>query len=238
MAHYQAVFERKELKYLLTQLQWEALKEKMDPYMALDQYGQHVISNIYYDTPSWYLARHSLSKPTYKEKVRVRSYGVPSTNERVFIELKKKYKGIVYKRRTAMPLVEAEAFLNHKIMPETKNEEQILQEFCYVLDSYPDLQPAMAITYERLAYFGKDDPTVRITFDQDIVYRTEDLSLAKGAYGQEILPEGKLLMEIKIAGGMPLWLARALGELAIYPASFSKFSTAYLNELKESVKKG
>lgn len=236
MGNYQKIFERKEVKYLLSYKQWESLLKQMEPFMKLDEYGKHLISNIYYDTNTWYLARHSMSKPTHKEKVRVRSYGVPQMNEAVFLELKKKYKGIVYKRRTSMPLNRTERFLSHEKISLLTESNQILKEFQYVMACYPDLKPAMYISYERLAYLGKEDPNVRMTFDQNILYRTYDLSLAQGSYGKEILPEEKLLMEIKINGGMPLWLVNALTDLAIYPAKFSKFSTGYEDYLQTQAK--
>lgn len=235
MKKYQSIFQRMEMKYLLTYGQWDQLLEKMEPHMQLDGYGKHLIANIYYDTDSWYLARHSLAKPAYKEKVRLRSYGTPQAGDTVFLELKKKYDGIVYKRRTSMPLKQAERFLNHQRISLVTQKDQILHEFDYVLSFYPDLKPAMYLSYERLAYFGKQDPDVRITFDQNILYRTEDLSLMSGSYGKAILPQGKILMEVKIAGGMPLWLSAAMTELAIYPAKFSKYTNGYLDQLQPAM---
>lgn len=231
MEGYQSVFKRKEIKYLLSYPQWKELLKRTEPFIQLDQYGKHLITNIYYDTDNWYLARQSMSKPVYKEKVRVRSYGVPKTDEDVFLELKKKYEGIVYKRRTSMPLKKTIRFLNHEKMEQLDQTDQILREFQYVLNLYSDLKPAMYISYERLAYFGKEDPSIRITFDQNILYRTYDLSLEKGSYGKEILPAKKLLMEVKIGGGMPVWLADIFADLKIYPAKFSKYSTGYMDHV-------
>lgn len=228
---YQTVFKRKETKYLLTDDQWQGILDRMQGYMELDEYGKHLVSNIYYDTETWYLARLSMSKPQYKEKIRMRSYGIPSTQDEVFLEMKKKYQGIVYKRRTTMPLKLAEQFLQHHLT--IQGPCQIMSELTYLLDCYPDLRPAMYISYERMAYFCEKNPNVRITFDQNIIYRTYDLDLAKGSYGKEILPEGKILMEVKIGGGMPLWLSHAFTELNIYPAKYSKFSTGYQAHLKE-----
>lgn len=228
---YQHVFKRKEVKYLINAEQWQGLLGRFTGHMERDAYGKHLISNIYYDTQQWYLARLSLSKPKYKEKIRMRSYGVPTENDKVFLEMKKKYDGIVYKRRTTMPLKQAERFLEHKLRIEQPS--QILSEFAYLLTLYPDLRPAMYISYERMAYFCPEDANVRITFDQNILYRTENLALSDGSYGKAILPTGSILMEVKIGGGMPLWLADAFTELKIYPAKYSKFSTGYQDYLSQ-----
>lgn len=230
---YQNVFKRKEVKYLLSHDQYQGLLEKFNGHMELDQYGKHIISNIYYDTETWYLARLSLSKPKYKEKIRMRSYGIPTKRDEVFLEMKKKFKGIVYKRRATMPLRQAEQFLEHRLT--VQYPCQIIQEFNYLLECYPDLRPAMYISYERMAYFCPDDSNVRITFDDNILYRTEELNLSYGRYGKEILPEGKILMEVKIGGGMPLWLVDAFTELRIFPAKYSKFSTGYKDFLSRQV---
>ena len=233
MANYQSVFERKETKYLITYDQWNKLLIELRPYMELDQYGKHLITNIYYDTPSWYLIRHSMSKPLYKEKVRLRSYGVPTKKDSVYVEIKKKFDGIVYKRRTKMQLKNAERFLAHQNELESISNDQKIHEFESVLSFYPDLKPAMYLSYKRLAYFGKLDDTIRITFDQEILYRTEDLSLSSGSYGEPILPENHLLMEIKICGAMPVWLARILSDQQIYPTKFSKYANGYQDYLKK-----
>ena len=98
---YQEVFKRVEMKYVLPPDRMSTVREAMEGRMALDRYGLSEIRNLYCDTPSWILARRSIEKPVYKEKVRVRSYGPASGEDTVFLELKKKYDGIVYKRRMA-----------------------------------------------------------------------------------------------------------------------------------------
>src|SRR5699024_3632654 len=166
-------------------------------------------------------------------KVRLRSYGVPNETDPVYLEIKKKFDGVVYKRRTDMRLKDAERFLGHQPFLESVQNKQMIREFESVLSFYPDLKPAMYISYERLAYFGKQNKSVRITFDQNILYRTTDLSLAAGSYGKLILPRNYVLMEIKICGAMPVWLARILSEKHIYPAKFSKYANAYQDYLKQ-----
>ncbi|WP_035051179.1 polyphosphate polymerase domain-containing protein [Carnobacterium pleistocenium] len=236
MANYQSVFERKETKYLITYDQWGQLMKELRPHMELDKYGKYLITNIYYDTQDWYLIRHSMSKPVYKEKVRLRSYGVPTEKDPVYIEIKKKFDGTVYKRRAKMRLNQAETFLAHQEKLAVVSDNQKIHEFESVLSFYPDLKPAMYLSYKRLAYFDKVDDSIRITFDQEILYRTEDLFLSSGSYGQPILPENHLLMEIKICGAMPVWLARILSRNKIFPAKFSKYANGYQNHLKTQEK--
>ena len=99
---YQNVFKRYEIKYLISQEQKRIVLEAMEQKMALDKYGRTTIRNIYFDTDSYRLIRRSIEKPAYKEKLRIRSYCKAQPNSTVFVELKKKYKSVVYKRRVPM----------------------------------------------------------------------------------------------------------------------------------------
>lgn len=222
---YQTVFERYELKYLLTEEQKSKVLEAMAPHMALDEYGRSTIRNIYCDTDNYRLIRHSIEQSTYKEKLRIRSYSQATPDSTVFVELKKKYKQVVYKRRISMPEQEAMAwiFQGHHC-PMTS---QISEEIDYFLDYYDTLQPTVFLSYEREAYYSKDNSDFRITFDDTILCRQCDFSLRSKVYGAPILPKGRVLMEIKCSGGIPLWMTRVLTEERIYKTSFSKYGTAY-----------
>lgn len=223
MAKVQTIFKRYEKKYLLNEEQYSALTAVIDNYMKVDQYGRHTICNIYYDTPDFYLIRKSIDKPVYKEKLRLRSYGIPDKDSKVFVELKKKYNGVVYKRRITMSLKDAYRYLSLGITTDTS---QIKKEIDYFMSYYHPI-PQMYIAYDRIAYFSESDPDFRITFDSDIRYRNDDLYLENGDYGEYLLEKGCHLMELKIAGAIPLWLTHALTELKIYPASFSKYGNIY-----------
>lgn len=122
MSQFQSIFKRYEKKYILTSWQKQKFLETAKLYLAKDKYFHSTICSIYYDTPSRLMIRNSIEKPIYKEKLRLRSYGTPSADDKVFIELKKKYRGVVYKRRTAMTLREAEMFLSGKLLPKTQIE--------------------------------------------------------------------------------------------------------------------
>lgn len=236
MKEYQDVFKRYEKKYLLDGGTFRELFTRLQEYMKPDRYGNTTVCNIYYDTPDHRLIRTSLEKPVYKEKLRLRSYGVPQKDAAVFVELKKKYKGVVYKRRIGMPLQEAERFLN--CGESAGRKTQIEKEIGWVLGYYPRLGPAMFLSYDRIAAICAENPNLRITFDSRILWREDALDLSAGAWGRQLLQPGQRIMEVKIPGSMPLWLARLLDEYQVYPASYSKYGNAYLASLEEKQEKG
>jgi hypothetical protein len=227
------VFNRYEKKYMINAIQYEKLTQAIREYMVVDAYNRdkpfYEICNIYYDTPDNALIRASIEGPVYKEKLRMRSYGTPKETDHVFVEIKKKYKGIVNKRRTIMPLNEAYDYLNHHQMPDMENPQmnrQVFREIDYFCHTC-NLVPKVYLSYERRAYFEKNDGDFRVTFDKNITTRREDVRLESGSYGQQLLPENTYLMEIKINRAVPLWFTRILSELEIYPVSFSKYGTEY-----------
>ncbi|MBQ6832467.1 MAG: polyphosphate polymerase domain-containing protein [Oscillospiraceae bacterium] len=221
----QTVFRRYELKYLLTMAQKETVLKAMQPYMTLDKYGRTTIRNLYYDTDTYLLIRRSIEKPAYKEKLRIRSYSRVDGDSTAFVELKKKYKSVVYKRRISLPYAEATAWLSREKHPD--KHTQIANEIDYFMELYGTLHPTVFLSYEREAYYANDGSDFRVTFDDNILCRQEDLSLESEVYGTPILPEGKVLMEIKCSGGIPLWMTHVLSEEKIYKTSFSKYGTAY-----------
>jgi len=224
MAGVQTVFKRYEKKYMLNQSQYEQLTAVINKHMQIDQYGKHTICNIYFDTDDYRLIRTSIEKPKYKEKLRLRSYGIPTLDSKVFLEIKKKFDGIVYKRRISFPLKDAYTYLADGTYP--KEDTQIKKEIDYFIHFYRPV-PKMYIAYDRIAYFCEEDSNFRITFDSNIRYRKDDLLLEHGDHGDVLLGEDMHLMELKIAGAIPLWLVKTMSELKIYPTSFSKYGTIY-----------
>lgn len=222
---YQRNFKRYELKYLLTTEQKERVLAAMEPYMALDKYGKTTIRNLYFDTDNYRLIRRSIEKPDYKEKLRIRSYALATPESPVFVELKKKFDSVVFKRRTELREKEAVSWLCGK--EHCKEQSQIVDEIDYFMEYYENLHPTIFLSYDREAYYTKIPSDFRVTFDDNIVCRRTDLSLCSPTYGENILPEGKVLMEIKSGGGMPLWMARTLSQEKIYKTPFSKYGTAY-----------
>ncbi|MDY3985749.1 polyphosphate polymerase domain-containing protein [Dysosmobacter sp.] len=220
----QMVFKRYEIKYLMNRRQRDVVLRAMEPYLSIDEYGRSSIRSIYYDTSDFRLIRESLEKPVYKEKLRVRGYGPAKAGEPVFVELKKKYKDVVYKRRISLPQAQAEACLAGEArMPDS----QIGREIAYALDFYQALAPAVFLSYEREAFFARDGGDFRVTFDENIRYRQVELTLDSDAWGTPILKPDQVLMELKTSGGLPLWLVRVLSRQKIFKTSFSKYGTAY-----------
>lgn len=226
MKKFQTVFKRYEKKYVITKEKANRLVEMIEDKIAPDKYGKSTVCNIYFDTLDYRVIRHSMEKGIFKEKLRIRSYNCPDADSTVFVELKKKFDGVVYKRRVDMTYAEAVNYLIAKRRPKHPNE-QVLNEIDYFLKFYPSIRPSFSIFYSRIAFYCKSDKNLRITFDSDVRFRTTDLDLAKGSYGHEILSSEKTIMEIKCASAMPLWLTNALTELEIFPTSFSKYATAF-----------
>ena len=222
---FQTVFKRYEIKYMITLEQKAKVFAAMAPYMKLDKYGRTTIRNIYYDTDTYLLIRRSIEKPVYKEKLRIRCYGKADSDSTVFVELKKKYKNVVYKRRISLPEAEAMEWLSRE--RHCHKHTQISEEVDYFLDYYKTLHPAVFLSYDREAFYANDGSDFRVTFDDNILCRQEDLSLGSEVYGTPILPEGMVLMEIKCSGGIPLWMTEVLSREKIYKTSFSKYGTAY-----------
>lgn len=223
MSEIQSCFRRCEKKYLLTHAQYQAMRLGMAPYMEPDAYPRYSISNIYYDTEHYDLIRASLEKPVYKEKLRLRSYGVPGDLDPAFVEIKKKYDGVVYKRRITMQMRDAEPYLGGARIGDGS---QISREIDWFLQFYRP-EPKVFLAYDREAYAAADGGELRITFDTAIRVRSNDLDLRSGDYGVPLLESNQILMEIKIPGTAPMWLARLLSENHIFPTSFSKYGTYY-----------
>ena len=219
----QTCFKRIEKKYLLDRAQYYAVLEGISDRMVPDRYTNYAIGNVYYDTDRFDLIRTSLEKPAYKEKLRVRSYGVPSAEDSVFVELKKKFGGVVYKRRITMTAADASESLARGYIDRS---DQIAREINWFLHMYRPT-PKAYIGYDREAFAGIEDPNLRLTFDTNLRGRAWDVDLMEGDSGTFIIPQELILMEIKIPGSAPLWLSRLLSENEIRDASFSKYGTYY-----------
>ena len=220
----QMKFERYESKYLINTEQFNQLMQLANSRLKKDQYGQATICNLYFDTPNYAMIRHSIEKPSYKEKLRIRAYGQVTESDMVFVEIKKKFDSIVYKRRIC---------LDYKNAIESTNLQhfdcngQIANEINYLLAYYRNLTPSIYLAYDRCAFQGIEDQTLRVTFDTNIIWRNFDLDLKKSVYGNALLKEDEILMEIKTPSAIPLWLTKILCDLKIYKTSYSKYGEIY-----------
>ncbi len=226
-------FKRYEQKYLLNAEQYTVFKKRLDEYIQPDEYFSSTVCSVYYDTDDFRFIRNSIDGPVYKEKLRLRSYNVPSADSVVFIELKEKFMGLVYKRRIAMTVFEAMDYLSGRSV--LKDDSQPGREIDWFLRSN-SISPKVFLASDREAYVGKEDNELRITFDRDIRWRGDDLDLTLGSYGENVTESGQVLMEIKMPESSPIWLARMLSEEKIFPTAFSKYGTCYKANLFDGVK--
>lgn len=228
---FKANFKRYEKKYLLPVSKLVELEEVFSKYLKPDAYPTSTISNLYFDTDDHYMIRSSMEKAEYKEKLRMRSYDAnPSDDSQVFLEIKKKFEKVIYKRRISTDLQKGNSYLLDR--QDVLENSQIKQEIDWIFEMNKGLKPMMYIYYDRFSMQGKDDDSIRITLDSNIIYRDYDLDIKKGIYGKRLLDKEYVIMEIKVAGAYPLWLSSILDECELYSRPFSKYGTAY-KQLKE-----
>lgn len=218
-----AVMKRYELKYIITKEQEDFLIDRLKGHLYVDEFGKTSIASLYYDTPDYRFIRESNDKPVFKEKLRLRSYGLADDNSPVFLELKRKAYGVVYKRRIRSTIPEVESYLEGET--DDLGEGQINKEIDYFV-SRNELVPACLIIYDRTAYY-EPNGDLRLTIDNNPRFRMDDLDLRVSMDGEPLLPEGYSILEVKVQGAMPLWLSKILNEGRIYKTSFSKYGEAY-----------
>ena len=224
----QEVFMRNENKYILSNKQYEDIKERLKDKLVTNEFSFSTICNIYFDNDSYDLMRQSIEKPFYKEKLRLRSYEIPTLDSQVFLEIKKKCNGVVYKRRVPIKLSEFYDYYENEKIPEVNNN-QIMKEIDYCFKKYA-LKPKMFLAYEREAYSIKDNEDFRITFDKNLRNREYDLKLEKGDCGEKFL-NNYYLMEVKKTNNLPLWFAQILSDIRVYPVSYSKAGNVYMEKI-------
>ena len=224
----QLVFSRKEMKYFVPIDRFYDFKAEIDKHMKADEYGEYAACNVYYDTDVFNLIRMSLDRPMYKEKLRMRSYGVPGPDSKVFLEIKKKFDGMVYKRRETLTYTQACDFLDRGIYP-VEHDSQIMRELRYFMQLHKP-KPTLYLSYDRMAFKGIAEKDLRLTFDSNIRYRFENVHLHEGNYGETLLPPDMHLMEIKMSTAMPLWLTGLLDQYQIRRTSFTKYGRIYEKE--------
>lgn len=235
---YANTFKRREMKFLLNEEQYRLLFDEISRCMTEDKFGLHTIMNIYLDNQNSELILNSISKPVYREKLRLRAYGRAAQDDtRAFLEIKKKFKSITYKRRLEGSYKELFDYVSGGVTPEVTNTEkhpnnkQVFSEIDYLIKRM-DLKPKIIICYDREAFFGNEDKEFRLTFDGNIRYRRNDLDLRSGDTGVIFDKAPYRIMEVKSAGSVPLWLVRILSANKIYQGSFSKYAAIYQEEIK------
>ena len=218
-------FARYEKKYVITRAQKAKLLALIGSRLTPDIHGESTVCNIYFDTPDYRLIRASIEKPAFKEKLRVRAYNFPDRDSNAFVEIKRKCEGVVYKRRVVLPYGLAVDYLSGEEV--ALRDSQILREIDYLRSFYGDVRPSVALFYDRMAYYWKENEDLRLTFDSNVRYRSENFDLSCGDRGTTNISDEQIILEIKLVDAFPLWLSAALDSLGIYPASFSKYATAF-----------
>ena len=216
------IIDRYEQKYFITNKQYDELISKIGNRLGKDKYFNERIYNVYFDNDNMDLVNRSMDKPIYKEKIRLRSYEVPNDDSIVFLEIKKKYKSNSNKRRIELRYSDALDYINGGII---SNNSQIMNEIDYCFKKH-DLKPKINITYDRFAYYFKEDKDVRLTFDSNVRYSFDKLLLGD-IEDSNILFDSGYIMELKTFNGLPIWFMNVLDELSIYPVSYSKIGKIY-----------
>jgi SPX domain protein involved in polyphosphate accumulation len=219
-----AYFRRYEQKYHLNQFQYGELLKVLDGFAGEDHYGQTTIYSIYFDNPVFGITRKSLGKSPYKEKLRLRSYGIPRDTDSVYLELKKKFRGVTYKKRIAIPFSAVQGCLD-SARGDYRTDNYIAGEIYWILRYYKP-SPQLMICYERRAFRGLENDALRITLDSNVRWRDADFDFKKGSYGNPLLGANEYLMELKVAASIPLFLTSHFARLNIFPVPFSKYRTA------------
>lgn len=227
---YANTFKRREMKFLLNEEQYERVVEAISEFMTEDEFGLHTIQNIYLDNRNNDLIRSSLGKPIFKEKVRLRSYGNKAEdNSEAFLEIKKKYRGITYKRRLEGEYKELFDYITLGAPP--KERGQVFEEVDYLIKRM-GLKPKIVICYDRRAFYGKTDREFRLTLDGNIRYRHDNIDLRAGDGGEYLMTQPFRVMEVKSVGAIPMDLVKILSGLKIYHGSFSKYGSIFSGEIR------
>lgn len=233
---YANTFKRREMKFLLNESQYKLLFGEVSRYMTEDKFGLYTIMNIYLDNQNNELILNSINKPTYREKLRLRVYGKAAEDDtRAFLEIKKKFKGVTYKRRLEGTYKELFDYVTEGKVPELSEyrHRQVFEEIDYLMRRM-SLEPRIVINYDREAFFGNDDREFRLTFDGNIRFRRNNFDLRSGCGGELFVEAPYRIMEVKSAGAVPLWLVKLLSENRIYQGSFSKYATIYQQEVRRA----
>lgn len=220
--------QRKEIKYRLTKEQLDYFLNAIKEYVKEDEYGLTSIASIYFDTPNYTLINRSLDKPLYKEKIRLRSYGLASKNSPTYLEVKRKVNGVVYKRRIKLTEEEANYMINNKV---SDRNDQVSKELLNLVNKYQNLKPCYLIIYDRLSFY-QEGSDIRITIDKNPRYRVDDINLHTSMEGKSLINKEEAILEIKVQNALPLWLTAILTKGHIYESSFSKVGEAHKAEMK------
>ena len=175
------------------------------------------------------MIQDSIARKGGREKLRMRTYAEQPTDDcQVFLEIKKKSEEVGFKYRLVSNPVSVVNFIENGLADATISDDRVKAEVEALQERYLDLKPKMVIGYDRYSMKGLEDKKVRVTVDSNIRYRDYDVELTSGRYGWPLLEDGKVIMEIKVPGQYPQWMADILNKFGLIDQSFSKYGKAYL----------
>lgn len=225
----QTNFQRIETKYILDRAMLARLEADMRPYLTADDYATSTISNVYFDNDEFQMIQDSIARKGGREKMRMRTYAEqPNDDSQVFLEIKKKCDEVGFKYRLVSNPLSVTNYIVNGVADHTISDDRVKAEVEQLQERYLDLKPKMVISYDRYSMRGLEDKKVRVTVDSNIRYRDYDVDLASGRYGLPLLEDDKVIMEIKVPGQYPQWLADILNKYGLEDQSFSKYGKAYL----------
>lgn len=224
----QTQFKRIETKFIITQELFDQLQEQFAPYMEADAYAYSSITNIYFDNPDFQMIQDATNKLNGREKIRMRTYASqPDAQSEAFLEIKKKENEVGYKYRVTSTAEKVLNFVQTGQMDEPLADQNVSREMNILLERYGQIQPKMHIAYSRYSMKGINDDQIRITFDSNLRFRHQDVHLGTSALDQSLVEAGEMIMEIKVPGDYPDWLAEILDGHGLVNQSFSKYGVAY-----------
>ncbi len=223
-------FKRVEDKYIMTKKQAARFMELCSSHLKEDTYFRYTVRSVYFDSERSDLVIRSLMKPDYKMKLRLRSYCDPQGDTPVFLETKKEFEDIIYKRRIGLSYDEAIAYLDYGIPHHVKNNTA--DEIDYLLNYY-NLSEKVMIAYDRECYASKTEDDVRITFDSNVRYRIDGFSMVLDGSEKRLTDEDTVVMEVKAMDRYPLWLTKTLSAMKLYRGSFSKYGKIYTENFEQ-----
>ncbi|MGT2896598.1 polyphosphate polymerase domain-containing protein [Streptococcus entericus] len=224
---HQKEFKRVETKYLVSLAQLPHLLSDLGEYMEADDFAQSTITSLYFDTEHFDMVQDSLAKKYGKEKLRLRTYDRNGDLEApAFLEIKQKIDGVGYKYRIKTSPKQA-GLLAAGDMENHTEDKRLLAQLETLQQRYGTIKPRMLISYKRLSFKGKDNPSIRVTLDTSITYALVNDLVLTSSMALPLLPEQQLIMEIKVSDQLPAWLENILNQYNLDKVSFSKYGQAY-----------
>jgi len=221
------VFDRWELKYVVTVKQMYQLMHALKNYVVLDENGDdglYKIKSIYYDSHDFKFYHEKMNGNKYRQKVRLRGYNNVAYNDDVYFEIKQRYNTTVQKRRAELKLSDAYELMKHPLDAEQYADKKriVLDEIRY-LSSMHALEAKAIVSYDRKAYMGKYEDGLRITFDTNLKCRKENLNLEEYHKEKYFVHPSLAVLEIKTNEKVPIWLVSLIQRFEIEAHRVSKY---------------